>query len=93
MHADEGRWDCKQLVTNLTYMPTLHNAKSIETWDKHYGHVESSCKTKNKRPSFRLGPCAVNCYSQWFSGLSCPEFNTTAVEQYKAAKATLLRYK
>ena len=108
MHADEGRWDCKQLVTNLTYMPTLHNAKSIETWDKHYGHVESSCRTKNKRPLFRLGPCAVNCYSQWFAGLSCPWYEmirsesdgslepirheVPMIQQYNVAKEKIFKY-
>ena len=29
---------------------------------------------------------------QWFSGLSCPQYNVTTTEQYQSAKAKLLRY-
>lgn len=29
---------------------------------------------------------------KWFSGLSCPQYNVTATEQYQSAKAKLLRY-
>merc|ERR1712176_1449257 len=39
----------------------------------------------------RLGKCAVNCYTQWFSGV-CPEYNVSVTDAYKVAKAKILQY-
>ena len=71
----QGRWDCEQLVKNMSYVPTEAIAQKLETWNTEYGHEYSShdCEyQKDGTPIFRLSTCAVNCYSQWFSGLSCP---------------------
>ena len=74
-NADEGRWDCKQVVNNASFIPTEENANKLSTWNQHYGHQQSSCRyRKNYRPSdegqgyweFMMVQCAVNCYSQWF---------------------------
>ena len=94
----QGRWNCSDLLKirrtdERKFIPTEDNARKIDTWTESGGHEDISCPQKGGGIEFRLGICSVNCYSQWFSGLSCPEFNTTAIEQYKAAKATLLRYK
>ena len=50
-----------------------------------------SCKKPNKF-QFSLGECAVNCYTQWFSGLSCPEYDIAIEQQFKSAMAKLYRY-
>lgn len=34
----------------------------------------------------------MNCYSQWFSGLSCPKWNISSAKQFKVAKSRVLRY-
>ena len=60
----------------------------IESWDKTEGHVDKTCKGTH----FRLGECAINCYTQWFSGLSCPQYNMSTDIQYSVALARLLRY-
>jgi hypothetical protein len=65
-----------------------HNAKKIETWNKTGGHVEYTCSSDK----FRLAECAVNCYTQWISGLSCPQYNISTELQYEVANARLRRY-
>ena len=34
----------------------------------------------------------MNCYTQWISGLSCPQYNITTDVQYEVAHARLRRY-
>jgi len=41
---------------------------------------------------FRLHNCAVNCYIQWISGLSCPQYNISRDIQYEVAFYRLHRY-
>ena len=112
-NIDEGRWDCNQLVKNKTFIPTKQNAQSITNWDKHFGFDESWCTqitnstTKQSQPYFRMSQCAVNCYSQWFAGLSCPWWTTPKhtspnyrplrrevpmTQQYQVAKKKLFKY-
>ncbi|KAL3803654.1 hypothetical protein HJC23_003708 [Cyclotella cryptica] len=48
-----------------------------------------------KKPTgmvFRLVTCAVNCYTQWFSGLSCPTWDIPIVTQAEKARDVLLRF-
>jgi hypothetical protein len=33
----EGRWDCKGLTANASYVPTEENAKTLEEWSDNYG--------------------------------------------------------
>lgn len=98
-----GRWDCRQLVKNHSFVPTEDNARKLETWNKTYGHESSFCKYIGKdQPIFRLVDCAVNCYSQWFSGLPCPQTprarprytkqEVPMVDQRDIARTKLLRY-
>jgi len=114
MHIDEGRWDCDQLVKNRTFIPTKQNAQSITNWDRHFGFDESWCSThitnSTSKPKihkhFRMGKCAVNCYSQWFAG-TCPWWTTPKhpgpnsypirreipmTQQYQVAKKKLFNY-
>ena len=74
------------------FVPTEENANKLETWNKTGGHVEITCSKHKGTEHFRLGECAVNCYSQWFSGLSCPEMEKSIEEMRDVAKARLLRY-
>jgi len=63
------------MIDNKSYVPTSENANQLEAWNQEHGFGPSACKNRNKRtkkPIFRMGLCAVNCYSQWFSGMSCP---------------------
>ena len=116
MYIDEGRWDCNQLVKNRTFIPSKGNAQSIANWDKHFGFDESWCSThitnsnSTSKPKinkhFRMGKCAVNCYSQWFAG-TCPWWTTPKhpgpnsypirrevpmTQQYQIAKNKLFKY-
>ena len=70
----EGRWDCRELVNNSTFHPTEENARKIEDWNETYGFEQSSCRYDKSVQGyvFRMQTCAVNCYSQWAAGLSCP---------------------
>ncbi|KAL7530341.1 hypothetical protein ACHAXR_003437 [Thalassiosira sp. AJA248-18] len=94
LDKDQGRWNCKDLTKisrkdDAKFVPTELNANKLESWNETMGHVPITCGHSSL---FKLGECAVNCYTQWFSGLSCPEYNTSMTEQYHAAKAKLLRY-
>jgi len=87
----QGRWSCMhQLIKMKTndFVPTEDNAKKLESWNATGGHVSLTCGSRK----FKLGECAVNCYTQWYSGLSCPQRNTSTMEQYQVARARLLRY-
>ena len=80
------------------FVATEENANKIETWNKTGGHWPTTCirKSRNapkgKEVVLRLGECAVNCYTQWFSGLSCPQMNIPTTEQYEVARARLSQY-
>jgi hypothetical protein len=89
----EGRWDCEQLIYNNSYVATEENANKIETWNKTGGHKPIKCKFKgnDRPPHFFLGACAVNCFTQWFSG-HCPNEKIPLPMQYETAAAKLLRY-
>ncbi len=87
---DQGRWECRDLIkmrANMNFTVTEDTAMKIDTWNATGGHVPFACP----RNHFKLGTCAVNCYTQWFSG-ACPEHNTTIYQQYQAAIVKLLRY-
>ena len=88
------RWDCKDLFysSQRGFTPTEENANKLETWDQTGGHVPYQCKQKRSNPFFFMGNCAVNCYTQWFSGLSCSEWNIPLEKQYQVAKSRILRY-
>ena len=73
------------------FIPTEDNANKFETWNATGGHSTTTCKGR-PYPKFSLGECAVNCYTQWFSGLSCPDYNMITEEQYRVAKAKLYQY-
>ena len=87
MLQDEGRWDCKQLTTNATkYKASEDNANKLESWNGD----EPCWQSKQKR--FYLAKCAVNCYTQWFSSLSCPSWNIPLNVQAEKARAVLHRF-
>ena len=77
---------------DTAFIPTEETANKITTWNQTSGHIPQECTSKTSGIHFKLGICAVNCYIQWFSGLSCPQFNTTTIQQYEVAKTMLLRY-
>lgn len=54
--------------------------------------MKGSNKTGGRHPFFFMGKCAVNCYVQWFSGLSCEQWDVSLEQQYQVAKARVLRY-
>lgn len=92
---DEGRWDCKQLIHNFTsYNASEANANKLETWNGTAGHhgTASPCVNKSTGLAFRLVTCAVNCYTQWYSSLSCPAWDIPIETQAKKAKEVLLRF-
>ena len=87
---DQGRWECRDLIkmrVNRNFTATEDTAMKIDTWNATGGHVPFTCQ----RNRFKLGNCAINCYTQWFSG-ACPEHNTTISQQYHSAMVKLLRY-
>mmetsp|Transcript_12432 Transcript_12432/g.27172 ORF Transcript_12432/g.27172 Transcript_12432/m.27172 type:complete len:444 (-) Transcript_12432:911-2242(-) len=88
----QGRWNCRDLIKmrrkDNPFVPTEDNAQKLESWSHTGGHNETTCNDG----SFKMGNCAVNCYTQWFTGLSCPAFNITTEVQYEVAKSRLLRY-
>ena len=92
---DEGRWDCKQLIKNESFIPTEENAHKISTWNQIHGH---DSHYRNKAKFFRLIKCAVNCYIQWFTGLQGvpkkrQQNNVTVMQQYyRMAKTKIQRY-
>lgn len=82
---------------NMSFVPSEENAEKLETWNKSHGHHHSSCRRSSQ---FNMSTCAVNCYSQWFSGL-CPDksfpqnrgfLEVPMTQQYSVAKTKLLRY-
>lgn len=73
------------------FRPTEENAKKIESWNETGGHDPLGCNPA-KGIKLRMGECAVDCYTQWFSGLSCPQFNISTTEQYQVSNANLHRY-
>lgn len=97
----QGRWDCKDLSfrwgkKDQEFEPTERNAQKLETWNQTMGHLPVKCKHKRmggkRHSNFFLGNCAVNCYTQWFSGLSCPEWGIPVDRQYRVAKEKLRKY-
>ena len=47
--SDEGRWDCKQLMYNETFIPTQENAQRTESWNQQHGY-HPVCRFKNSTP-------------------------------------------
>lgn len=70
------------------FAPTLENANPFESWNKTGGLVENDCPKR----AFRLGECAIQCYTQWYSGMSCPQWQIPMDVQYKSASTVLFRY-
>mmetsp|Transcript_2886 Transcript_2886/g.5851 ORF Transcript_2886/g.5851 Transcript_2886/m.5851 type:complete len:367 (-) Transcript_2886:246-1346(-) len=88
----EGRWNCKSNLMNHSFIPSESNANKLETWQYSGGHSRHVCRKKKKKTRFFLGLCAVNCYTQWYSGLSCPEWNIPFIQQYQVARKRVFRY-
>lgn len=89
-----GRWPCKTLMRSA-FVPTEENAMTLETWNETQGHEpkkECHRDRKTKETVFFLGDCAVNCYTQWFGGLSCPRWDVPMELQYTVAMSKLLKY-
>jgi len=80
-----GRWDCDQLMTNETFVPTKENAKPFESWSETGGFDPSPCDVP-----FSLVSCAVNCYVQTYSGCGCS--SDRWFSEYNMALDRLLRY-
>lgn len=91
--ADEGRWECNQMIYNYSFVPTEANANRIETWIYTGGHDRMKCKFQgNNNPRlFFLGKCAFNCYIQWFTGV-CPNEPMPWSKKYEIAKEKLHHY-
>lgn len=65
---DEGRWECKDLIYNNSFVPTEENAQKLETWNQQHGHHPSYCQNiKDGEFVLRMSMCAVNCYVRLFS--------------------------
>lgn len=87
---DEGRWDCNQLTTNMTrYNASEDNAKKLESW---ISAPECTPCIQRNDTRFYLVKCAVNCYIQWYSSLSCPSWNVPINTQVEKARAVLHRF-
>ena len=86
-----GRWKCKDLSSN-GFKPTLDNAAHLETWNETSGHKPIECRTNRNNVQFKNGDCAVDCYTQWFGGLSCPQWDVPIEQQYRVAMSKLLKY-
>jgi hypothetical protein len=86
-----GRWECRSLVEQ-DFVPTRYNAHRLETWNQTGGHEPTTCRVNRHQTIFKLGDCAVNCYTQWFGGLSCPRWEVPMEEQYQVAKSKLTKY-
>eukprot|EP00574_Skeletonema_japonicum_P001359 CAMPEP_0201739416 /NCGR_PEP_ID=MMETSP0593-20130828/45773_1 /ASSEMBLY_ACC=CAM_ASM_000672 /TAXON_ID=267983 /ORGANISM="Skeletonema japonicum, Strain CCMP2506" /LENGTH=379 /DNA_ID=CAMNT_0048233687 /DNA_START=428 /DNA_END=1567 /DNA_ORIENTATION=- len=89
-----GRWPCKTMLKR-EFVPTLENALTLESWNETQGHVpKKQChyNRKENTTAFYLGDCAVNCYIQWFGGLSCPRWKVPMEQQYEVAMSKLLKY-
>jgi len=96
------------LTWNATFVPTEKNARKISTWNQHFGHDPSWCNyEKSKGWVFHMVNCAVDCYSQWFAGLSCPWWDAPEnpgpdtrpirrevpmIRQHAVAREKMLRY-
>ena len=107
-HKDEGRWNCKQLLNNESFIPSSENAQTLEEWSRNYGEsnkLPNLCvRTSEQGLFFHMVTCAINCYTQWIAGLSCPLLNPPEeseakahsiipfTQQYHVAKDKLLRY-
>ena len=81
----EGRWDCKQLVKNKTFVAMKANARKFEDWKETNGFVPSDCYEP-----FSFTNCAVNCYIQSFSGEGCSSDEWKS--EYELARERLFRY-
>lgn len=81
----EGRWDCKQLVKNRTFVATKANARKFEDWKETNGFVPSDCYEP-----FSFTNCAINCYIQSFSGEGCSSDEWKS--EYQLARERLSRY-
>lgn len=81
----EGRWDCRQLVKNHSFVPTKANARKFQDWKETNGFVTSDCDEP-----FSFTNCAVNCYVQSFSGEGCSSNDWES--EYQLARDRLFRY-
>lgn len=36
---DEGRWNCQQVINNSSFIPTLENSRSLESWSENDGRL------------------------------------------------------
>ena len=82
------------------FIPTAENSVTLETWSENDGKNNKSpivCGRLNNVTQFYMTTCAVNCYIQWITGLSCPLGNKTSSrvpisQQYIASREKLKRY-
>lgn len=81
----EGRWDCRQLALNKSYVANEDNARLFEEWNETNGFLPSHCDVP-----FEFTNCAVQCYIQSFSGEGCTYDNWFM--EYNVAHDRLLRY-
>lgn len=73
------RWDCRQMVDNKTFVPTEQNARNLSDWNERHGFHPPVCRYNRDGSSrFGMSACAVDCYVQWFAGLSCPWWDPPA---------------
>ena len=80
------RWDCQQLVMNVSFIPTRYNIEQpFNAWNDTQGFTSSPCDMP-----FSFTSCAVNCYIQAFSGIGCTTSNW--YDEYNVAFDTLRRY-
>ena len=85
---------------NTSFIPTAENSVTLETWSNNDGMNNKSpivCGRLDNVTQFYMTTCAVNCYIQWITGLSCPLGNRTKgrvpiSQQYIVAREKLKRY-
>lgn len=83
----EGRWKCRQLVRNHSFVPTAENAASFQEFLAKCSENKDRFQCGRKK---RLWGCAENCYLRWFG----QPFNCLKdpLASYQSALQKLLGY-
>mmetsp|Transcript_22460 Transcript_22460/g.32195 ORF Transcript_22460/g.32195 Transcript_22460/m.32195 type:complete len:256 (+) Transcript_22460:213-980(+) len=88
----EGRWSCKKMMYNKSFVPSLENQKTLE---QDIAHIQEDhrdfCGVVARRKYPRLWRCVGDCLTRWYTdefGCGCLDDYT----RYQAAKDRLMKY-
>lgn len=88
----EGRWKCKQLVQNRTFVPTANNSVTLEEYvaDNDASEIRTTRQCDEKRHDDFLWQCSENCYVRWFG----KDFDCMVdpYKNYQTAREKLMSY-